>query len=481
MKNDLIDTNQFETIIIAELLNKKRKDLIRLILPNVKPEMIFSEVNREAFIQAVSYIKQYRKVPPKNLIKKSLLDNTKFQKNPEEIEKLFEEIELIHSEDESYSDEFLIEGTEKFIKERLLYNSILEAVEDIENKKVEISSDVIENLRKAMGFTFDKSIGIELTDEKDAEKRFEKYCEKIEHYSTGIEKLDLLTNGGFEPKSLTLFLAPTGVGKSNMLVYLGAQFLRQGKNVLYLTLEMSEEKIAQRFDANFLQVPINKISMMSEDEYLEEVKYKLINLKGRGRLFIKEYPPASINIEHIRALLEELKLKSDFVPDIILIDYIQLMNSSRIRNDNMYSIGKAISEEVRGLAVEGEYCIVSAIQSNRQGFGASDLDFKDVSESIGTAYTVDCLIGLIMTKELREKNVQLLKMLKNRFGHIINYTFPVKVNFETATIKNMDEDEGKAFVSGLNETEILQKVVELETEEKGGKANVKIDFDLDDF
>jgi hypothetical protein len=234
----------------------------------------------------------------------------------------------------------------------------------------------------------------------------------------------------------------THVGKTSNMIALGANFLKSEQNVLYITLEMSEEKIAQRFDANYLGVDINDVPMMKEKSF----KSKLAQIKEQvsGKLIIKEYPPASIGVNKIRFLLEELKIKQDFEPKIIIVDYLNLLVSDRITNDSLYSMGKAIAEELRGLAVDKKLCMLTATQGNREMNSEtnSDADFTNVSESKAVTDTADTVCAMIMPAELREQNIQIWKILKNRYGGIVNHKIPLRVNFSRATLSPGDYEMG---------------------------------------
>ena len=447
----------FEKIFIAHLMNRKYKNFIKVVLPFIKPQIFSNNVYKIIVSFTVKYIKEYKKIPSVYLIQNQTNERLVTDLDKEISNNFFAEFKEIY--DANLDEQWLIDEAEKFLKEKSLYNAILSAVENIEEKKIEINPEIIQNLQQAIGFSFDKSVGLELTTKEGAEKRYNLYQIKIQHFSTGIPKLDSITHGGFEKKTLSIFLAPTGAGKTNYLVFSGAALLRQGLNVLYVTLEMSEEKIAQRFDANFLQMPINEISNIKKEEYLELVDKKLLNLKNRGRLIIKEYPPVSISAINIAYLLDELKLKENFIPDVLIIDYIGIMKSDRLqKGENSYTMGKAISEEVRGLAVEKQMAVLSAAQTNRTGSTLSDIGLDSISESFGVTFGADFIASLIMTPEMREQNVQLIKVLKNRFGDIINYSIPVNVYFDKAIIEQIDDKDTVKDYTSLNNDKAEQLV-----------------------
>jgi len=351
-----------------------------------------------------------------------------------EVSNLIDEIYSLPQDNEL---SWLVETTKKWCKERAIYNALIKSIELHENKK-DLDS-IPELLRKALQVNFDESCGLEIFDEKSIDERQVIYKKLIKKFPTGITKLDLITGGGLEAKAVTAIFGASGIGKSAALVAIGCNMVRDGEDVLYVTLEMAEEKICQRVEANFFDQTINSIKEIESETF----KSKLCNIKskGVGRMVVKEFPPATINVDHIRGLLDELEIKRNFKPTVLVLDYINLMRSSRYSGESLYSTVKSIIEEVRGLAVEKELCVLTATQGNREANNTklTDLDATNVGESKGFVDTVDCLIGIVMPEDLREQQIQIWKMLKNRFGGSVNYKFPIRIEHDKSQIHDGDD------------------------------------------
>jgi len=427
-------------IILQSLMNNK--PFARKTLPHIKEEY-FEDLERKTFFNLIkNYVVEYSALPTNNTIK---LEMTKDEALSESLfEGITELIDTVYSEENEYDIKWLLTNTEQWCKDRALHNAIVQSVELIGDKKnISCIPDIV---RTALQVEFETSIGIEFFDDKGISDRFDEYNKKDVKFSTGIQSLDNVFAGGLEQKALTVLMSGTGMGKTSSMCGLTANFLKGGYDVLYVTLEMAEEKIAQRVDANLLNVDINDVPFLKKSNYKKQLKD--IKGKTKGRLVIKEYPPAAISVSTLRFLLDELKVKLDFDPDIIVIDYINLLNSDRIKSDNMYSVVKSITEELRGLMVEKKKCGLSATQGNRatNDENNSDIDLTNVSESTGLSSTVDALIGIIMPADLREKNIQIWKILKNRFGGIVNHKLQLQVNFARAGL--YDNDSEQIVISG---------------------------------
>jgi archaellum biogenesis ATPase FlaH len=293
----------------------------------------------------------------------------------------------------------------------------MESIQIIDGKKKDIGQGAIPDiLQKALGINFDNSVGHDYIG--DFEDRFDFYHKVEDRTPFDLEMFNAITKNGVPRKTLNICLAGTGVGKSLFMCHVASSYLTQGKNVLYITLEMSEERIAERIDANLMNIPIDQLASLPKDLY--ESKIKKIAAKTVGSLIIKEYPTASAHAGHFRALLNELKLKKDFTPDVIFIDYLNICASSRMKgvggSINTYSFIKAIAEEIRGLAVEFNVPIFSATQTTRSGFGNSDVELTDTSESFGLPATADLMFALISTEELEKMGQLIVKQLKNRYN-----------------------------------------------------------------
>jgi archaellum biogenesis ATPase FlaH len=319
--------------------------------------------------------------------------------------------------EEKVDDQWLIDSTEKWCKDRAVYLAIMESIEIIDGKKKDKAEGAIpEILSDALGVSFDSNVGHDYIENSD--ERFDFYHKKEDKMPFDLEMLNTITKGGVGRKTLNIILAGTGVGKSLAMCHFAAAAMSEGKSVLYITLEMAEEKIAERIDANLFDIDIGDIENLPKD--LFDSKMKKIQSKTQGKLIVKEYPTAVAHAGHFRALLDELRLKKDFKPDVIFIDYLNIAASSRMKGlggaINSYSFVKAIAEELRGLAVEFNVPIWSATQVTRTGFGNSDVEITDTSESFGLPATCDLMLALISTEQLEGMNQLMVKQLKNRYN-----------------------------------------------------------------
>jgi len=326
--------------------------------------------------------------------------------------------------------EWLVESTEKWCQDRAVFNAVMESISIIDGKHANLQKNAIpEVLSKALGVTFDTNIGHDFIE--NANERFEFYHMQEERIPFDLEFFNKITKGGLPNKTLNIALAGTGVGKSLFMCHVAANALVQGRNALYITMEMAEERIAERIDANLLNVPIDQLENLSKDMFTDRVKG--VAEKTQGKLIIKEYPTGQAHTAHFRALLNELKLKKNFVPEIIFIDYLNICASSRMKGMggaiNSYTYIKSIAEELRGLAVEFNVPIVSATQTTRSGYGNDDVGLEDTSESFGLPATADLMFALISNDELNNLGKILVKQLKNRYNDpTSNQRFTLKVD-----------------------------------------------------
>ena len=320
---------------------------------------------------------------------------------------------LVHA---PINEEWLLENTEKFCKDRAVYLAIMDSIRIFEGKDQVHTKDAIPSLLSdALAVSFDNHIGHDYIE--DYESRFEFYHRVEEKIPFDLEMFNKITKGGLSKKTLNIALAGTGVGKSLFMCHIAAGALNQGKNALYITMEMSEERIAERIDANLLNLTMDELKVIDKDIF--ENRIQKIKGKTQGKLIVKEYPTASAHAGHFRALLEELKLKREFVPDIVFIDYLNICSSQRMKagaNVNSYTFVKAIAEELRGLAVEYNVPIVSATQTTRSGYTSSDPGLEDTSESFGLPATADFMFALVSSEELENLNQIIVKQLKNRYN-----------------------------------------------------------------
>jgi archaellum biogenesis ATPase FlaH len=322
----------------------------------------------------------------------------------------------MYKEGEKSDTTWLVENTEKFCKEKAIYNGIMASIGIIEGKDKEQTQNAIpEIMSKALSVSFDTRVGHDFLE--DVDERYEYYHRVEEKVPFDLEMFNVITRGGVRKKTLNVVMAASGVGKSAFLCHHAAACLAQNLNVLYITLEMAEEEIAKRIDANLLNVNLSELQTLTREEYLR--KFDVLKDKTQGKLIIKEYPTASAHAGHFRSLLNELKLKKNFTPDIIFIDYLNICCSSRIKMGatvNSYSYIKSIAEELRGLAVEFGVPVVSATQTTRSGFSNTDVGLEDTSESFGLPATADFMFALISTEELEGLGQLMVKQLKNRYN-----------------------------------------------------------------
>lgn len=404
----------FEQLIFSNVLYNE--DYARQCLPHIKAEYFHDQVDRKIFTLLDKYVAEYNSIPTKEAL---LIELNNADGLSEEQFKVA--TDLIKTLDETKikkDDKWLIDQTEKFCQDKAIYNAIMQSIKIMDDKKGDKSKGNIPHLlTEALGISFDDSIGHSFLE--DSESRFEFYHRKEERIPFDLDYFNKITKGGLPKKTLNCFLAPTGVGKTLFMTHMAAANLLDSKNVLYITMEMAEERIAERIDANLMNVRIDELATMPKETFMRKIDR--LRQKTMGKLIIKEYPTSSAGSANFRHLLNELRLKKNFQPDIIYIDYLNICISSRLKssvNVNSYTYVKTIAEELRGLAVEFEVPIVSATQANRSGFDNSDIDMTNTSESIGLPATVDSLFALIVTDELKELNQVMVKQLKNRYSDI---------------------------------------------------------------
>ena len=402
--------DSIEFLILRNLIFNE--DYSRKVSPFIKDDY-FDDIKQKIIFQEIkNYLEKY-----KNLVTKDIL-LIEVENRSDINDSIFKEIvELINSfEDESGELEWLIDSTEKWCRDRAIYLALMESIQIADGNDESRGRDGIPRiLSDALAVSFDNNIGHDYL--QDYEKRFESYHRKEERIPFDLEYFNKITKGGLPNKTLNIALAGTGVGKSLFMCHVASSSLIEGKNVLYITLEMAEEKIAERIDANLLNINIQDITDLPKPMF--ESKVESLAKKTQGTLIIKEYPTASAHSGHFKGLLNELALKKSFRPDIIFVDYLNICASSRYRansNVNSYSYIKAIAEELRGLAVEANVPILSATQTTRSGYSSTDVDLTDTSESFGLPATADLMFALISTEELEGVNQIMVKQLKNRYN-----------------------------------------------------------------
>jgi len=371
-------------------------------------------VYRLLYKEIGKYVAKYNKLPRFEEFKIELDASDRF--NDEQHRHAMEIIPNIFSK-EDVNDQWLIDTTEKWCQDRAVYNAIMESISIIDGKHESLSKNALPDiLQKALAVSFDTNIGHDYIENVD--QRYDFYHEQEERIPFDLDYFNKITKGGIPNKTLNIALAGTGVGKSLFMCHVAANALVQGRNVLYITLEMSEERIAERIDANLLDIPIDQLENLTKPMFKERVA--TINRKGNGKLIIKEYPTGQANTSHFRALLNELKLKKNFIPDMIFVDYLNICASARMKgmggSINSYTYIKAIAEEMRGLAVEFNVPIISATQTTRSGYTSSDPGLEDTSESFGLPATADLMFALVSNEELEQQGQIMVKQLKNRYN-----------------------------------------------------------------
>lgn len=404
---------KLEQTILKNLIYNE--DYLRKVLPFIKSEYFSDNTERVLFNEITSFTQDYNTTPTIEALSIAIKERRNL--TDDEIEKCESYLKEVENNNKEQTEvQWLVDKTEKFVQEKAIYNAVLGSISILDGKdKVHDKGQIPKILSDALAVSFDNSVGHDYLQDSDA--RFEFYHRKEERIPFDLDNFNKITKGGLPNKTLNIALAGTGVGKSLFMCHVAAGCMVQGKNVLYLTLEMSEEKIAERIDANLLNIDIGELTELPKDMYDKRVAR--VREKTTGKLIIKEYPTASASATHFRTLLNELNLKRSFVPDIIFVDYLNICCSSRIKagaNINSYAYVKSIAEELRGLAVEYNVPIVSATQTTRSGFTSSDPGLEDTSESFGLPATADLMFALISSEELEELGQIMVKQLKNRYN-----------------------------------------------------------------
>ena len=412
-----------ELLVLRSLLYNE--DYARKVVPFIRGDYFEQPSQKIVFEEVSEFITAYDELPSKEAL------YIEVEKREDVNEEIYKQVkELIGVLDDSPADQdWLVNTSEKWCRDRAIYLALMESIQLADGKDDKKGRDAIPSiLSDALAVSFDNNIGHDYL--QDYEERYESYHRKEDKIPFDLEYFNKITKGGIPNKTLNIALAGTGVGKSLFMCHMASSSLLRGSNVLYITLEMAEEKIAERIDANLLNVNIQEITDLPKPMF--DNKVTALSKKTQGQLIIKEYPTASAHSGHFKALLNELALKKSFRPDIIFIDYLNICASSRYRgnaNVNSYSYIKAIAEELRGLAVEANVPIVSATQTTRSGFASSDVDLTDTSESFGLPATADLMFALISTDELESLGQILVKQLKNRYNDpTINKRFIVGID-----------------------------------------------------
>jgi len=438
-------SDRIERIILRNLFFNE--DFTRKVLPFIKEEFFTSKNESILFGEVSNFIHKYKNLPTKETINVELTKRKDLRE--EELSEIKKIIDNLNHEEVELP--WLLDTTEKFCKDRAVHNAVLSGIQILDGKDKKQNPEAIPQiLSEALAVSFDNHVGHDYVE--DAESRFDFYHKREKRFKFDLDYFNKITKGGVPSKTLNIALAGTGVGKSLFMCHAASNWLTQGKNVLYITLEMAEERIAERVDANLMDVTIDDLHVMPRDMY--ESKMSKLQNKTVGKLIIKEYPTASAHSGHFRALLNELSLKKTFKPDVVFIDYLNICASSRFKGGNIssYFYIKAIAEELRGLAVEFDMPIFSATQTTRSGFTSTDIGLEDTAESFGLPATADFMFALISNDELDQLGQLKVKQLKNRFGDpSMNRSFIIGV--DRSKMRLFDVEASAQNIVDSNQTE----------------------------
>ena len=446
-----MSTQTIERTALTHLIYNE--DYARKVIPFLKPDYFSNRSERIVFEEIEKFMDKYNALPTQETL--TIEVDGRKDLNDEEYKKV---VGIISTLDKTEVDlQWLHDQTEKFCKDKAIYNAVVEGINIIDGKQKDKTPDAIPSiLSEALAVSFDLSVGHDYVE--DGLNRYDFYHKKEEKISFDLYYFNKITKGGLPPKTLNIALAGTGVGKSLVMCHMAANTLMQGKNVLYITLEMAEERIAERIDANLMNVTIDDLHTLPKkmfENYLSKIQKKT-----SGKLIVKEYPTASAHVGNFRSLIKELALKRSFKPDIIFVDYLNICASSRFKgnaNVGSYFYIKAIAEELRGLAVETNVPIMSATQTTRSGFVSSDIGLEDTSESFGLPATADLMFALISTEELEDLNQICIKQLKNRYNDpTMNKRFILGIDRAKMRLYDVEQNAQKDLVdSGQNNDEVV--------------------------
>jgi len=456
---------EFELVLLEALLF--REDFYKKVIPFIKTEYFHRKPVQMVYTCIHDFVMRYNACPSKDAMSICLEKHKGVSQT--EYDQCIEMLNDFNKKSaEEHNLDWLVTETENFCKEKALYNGIMESIQIMDGKsKDKIRTAIPSILSDALAVSFDTNIGHDYLE--DSEARYEFYHKTEKRIPFDLDFFNTITNGGTPTKTLNIVMAGTGVGKSLFLCHHAANCLNQGMNVLYITCEMAEERIAERIDANLLDITLDSLRELPKETYDK----KIANLKqnAKGKLIIKEYPTATANVNHFRVLLDELNLKKKFKPDMIVIDYLNICASSRMKpgaNVNSYTFIKAIAEELRGLATERGVPIWSATQVNRIGFASTDIGLEDTSESFGLPATADFMFALISTEKLDEMNQIMVKQLKNRYNDTaINRKFIVGIN--RAKMKLFDVEQPQ--LADANQEQETEEQEEVKFTSKFGKKD----------
>ena len=452
---------KIEEIALSKLITEE--NYLRSVLPFLKDEYFDTVPHQILFNEINEYVTEYNTAPETTALK---IEIDKRRDLSAEVVKEIEDFLDNKIDDTQYNDDWLMDTTEKWCKERAIYLALMESIKIADGQDKTRTKDAIPHIMsEALGTCFDDTVGHDYL--LDADDRYDFYHKQEDKIPFDLEYFNKITKGGLPAKTLNIALAGTGVGKSLFMCHMASACLMQGRNVLYITLEMAEEKIAERIDSNLLDVPIKQLSdpMFTKQQFRNKVDK--VNSKTKGRLVIKEYPTASAHVNHFKSLLNELSMKRGFAPDIIFVDYLNICASARYKNAvvNSYTFIKSIAEELRGLAVECNVPIVSATQTTRSGYGNSDVEITDTSESFGLPATADLMVALISTEDMEAAGQIMVKQLKNRYNDpTMNKRFVIGIDRAKMRLYDCDQsaqdniiDSGQDIDDNIIETKSTSK------------------------
>ena len=424
-----------EHIILEQLLENHK--FSSRVIPYIEQDYFDEFEDKTIFRIIRAYVGKYHKVPTYNVIRVAISKSDQFSED--QFDNLMSRLKDIEEQKkEDYNDDWLMDETESWCRQQAIENAIVTSSEILQDND-KPNDSVFDLVKNALAVNFDTHMGINFFNEKSIADRWKAYNAVTTKFATRIHKFNLVTGGGIEPKTLSCVMGDTGEGKTNCMSSISADLVANGHNVLYITGEMSEEKISQKHEANWLNVEINDIPDMKQDRFTD----KILSLKQKsyGQLVIKEFPTGAFSTASLRSHLEELKIKLDFMPQILVVDYINLMRSDRFSDSNSYTIVKAIAEELRGLAVEYKIAILTGTQVNRGGAASTDISMTDIAESYGLPATCDFLWAIWSTDDMRDQNIQIWNPLKNRFTGILNYKFGVHTEFSYGRTTNLSKSQ----------------------------------------
>jgi len=457
-----------EQTILSGLLHNE--DYMRRVVPFLTDDYFDDFSEKSVYKSIIGYISDYNGVPTKEALRISIEEKSNISDDQyQSISQIITALDY----DEKTDIEWLVDKTEKFCQDKAIYNAVRESILVLDGQHKDLDKGSIpELLSNALGVSFDQAIGHDFLEQP--EDRFDFYHTKEDKIGFDLDLFNKITKGGLSRKSLSIALAGTGVGKTLFMTHCASANLMAGKNVLYITMEMAEEKISERIDANLMNTTMDSLQDMPKDVFMKRVQK--VKDKTTGKLIVKEFPTASAGSAHFRHLLNELKLKKNFTPDMVYIDYLNICTSSRMKagaNVNSYTIIKAIAEELRGLAVEFNVPILSATQTTRTGYSSSDLNLEDTSESFGLPATADFMFGLISTEELEGLGQLMVKQLKNRWGDT-NYLKRFIIGIDRSKMKLYDaEDSAQDLVSdGGSSQKSTSSKSDWNNDNSGNKDNV---------